>query len=170
MTYLYFIESENRIKIGISTNVERRLRDIGLHLAVPPTLIGFIEGGYALEKHVHGILAEHRLNGEWFSASSQVRSVIARLMSGGAAAVKFTPREPQQRKAFVPHVNTPAEQMLMFKRMSALIWPDDPIGGFAEMAEVDQAQANAWLDGVEDMPNVIRKAFAAVVVQHALSN
>ena len=169
-TYLYFFHAAPyRIKIGVSSNVNRRLRDVGLHLPEMPVLIGAVEGGYALEKHVHGLLGEHRLNGEWFDDCPKVRTVMTRLLEGGPGAINFKPRPKAERTPFTPQVKTPEEFAAMYKRLAALMWPDDPVGGFAELSEADLSQAAAWLDGAEEIPKLVRAAMAIAVVTHALS-
>lgn len=164
---LYFFAHDNRIKIGISRDVERRLKDVGAHLVTPPTCLGFIEGGRGLERHVHGLLAEHRIQGEWFSDCVAVRALVNRLLSDGAAAVNFKESPPIKAPPPIMRERTDEEMRQGDYRLCELMWPEDPIGGLAGELDVDRSQAEAWMTGAEKWPRVTRLAFGALVVIYA---
>jgi DNA modification methylase len=62
---IYFIQNEDKVKIGVSNDVESRLKDIKKH--IPDChLIGYCAGGIDLEKQIHNSLNECKLHNEWF--------------------------------------------------------------------------------------------------------
>lgn len=74
--YIYFIESADKIKIGIADNVAWRMADIANMSPVPVRLLGFIEGDEAAERALHVRFAHLRRHGEWFTASDELRTYI----------------------------------------------------------------------------------------------
>jgi hypothetical protein len=84
---VYFIECAGRIKVGYSTNVGRRVRDLATAAPSAVALLGDIAGGLQAEAAIHRRLDAHRLNGEWFLDCPEVREVIADLMQHGVSAV-----------------------------------------------------------------------------------
>lgn len=73
---VYFIRSEDLIKIGYSTNVEGRVRGVINSLRAGGEYIGHIPGGRALEKHLHSVFANDREYGEWFVSSDRLSNFI----------------------------------------------------------------------------------------------
>ncbi len=72
---IYFIHSGDKVKIGCSSDIESRLKDVTKHL--PNTkLIGFCAGGISLEKDLHKVLKSHLVNNEWFKLNNHTVSVI----------------------------------------------------------------------------------------------
>jgi N6-adenosine-specific RNA methylase IME4 len=72
---LYFVQNNNKVKIGCSSDVDSRLKDITKHLP-DAKLIGTCEGGITLEKDLHKSLNEYRLNNEWFELNETTVSII----------------------------------------------------------------------------------------------
>jgi N6-adenosine-specific RNA methylase IME4 len=78
---LYFVQDSNRVKIGCSSDVEGRVKDITKH--VPNAkLIGQCPGGVTLEKDLHSALSEYNENNEWFTINKTVISVIKAFIPG----------------------------------------------------------------------------------------
>ncbi|MGA2177319.1 MAG: GIY-YIG nuclease family protein [Verrucomicrobiota bacterium] len=75
---VYFIENNNteRIKIGVSTDPEKRRSELQTGSADPLRLIGSIPGGLHLESKLHSDFAHLRLQGEWFHATQELRGFI----------------------------------------------------------------------------------------------
>jgi hypothetical protein len=74
---LYFIrrEADGAIKIGITTNLGRRVPDLQRqHGAM--TVLGVVEGAATREKLAHLIFADDRLDGEFFQPSQEVLSFV----------------------------------------------------------------------------------------------
>lgn len=72
---IYFVQSEEKVKIGCSNNIESRVKDITKHLP-NAKLIGVCDGGISLEKDLHKVLDEHRLNNEWFKINDTTVAII----------------------------------------------------------------------------------------------
>ena len=72
---IYFVRSEDKVKIGCSCDVESRIKDITKHLP-EAKLIGVCDGGISLEKDLHKTLGEHHLNNEWFKINDTTVAVI----------------------------------------------------------------------------------------------
>lgn len=68
---IYYIRFRDAVKIGTSTNVAGRLADLPWEevMALEP-------GGLAMEKLRHTQMQAHRLQGEWFELSDEVRGLI----------------------------------------------------------------------------------------------
>lgn len=68
-TYVYFIRAvgAGAIKIGVTSNVKKRL--YGLRSASPGRLelLGYVVGDTDLERDLHGRFFDWHLRGEWFS-------------------------------------------------------------------------------------------------------
>jgi len=79
--YLIADTQHNVCKIGISTNVEQRLN--GLQTAYPYTLsiIGSFEGTVLDELAAHRKYSKHRLSGEWFALTDEIKNEF----TGGVA-------------------------------------------------------------------------------------
>lgn len=76
-SWVYFISAKSGpIKIGKSDDPESRIRSLQTGHYEPLLLIGCVRGGEPLEREFHRIFAAHRLNGEWFSPTSDVLGTI----------------------------------------------------------------------------------------------
>lgn len=91
------------IKIGISSHIESRLRALATGSAEPLVLLGVIDGDH--ERTMHEQLAEHRLEGEWFSPSPEVLEVASR-----ARLPVLGPAHRAARKATPAHSDPPKKQ------------------------------------------------------------
>lgn len=95
-TSIYFAKSGHRIKIGVSKNVERRLREVGAHLAEPIELLLAAPGGIEAETAIHRALFAHHIRGEWFYDNGEVRDLARNFSERGLEAVadyRVTPAE-----------------------------------------------------------------------------
>lgn len=81
-TKVYFIVGPGRIKIGYTSQPERRLNDLRNSDMEQLSLIGSIDGGRALEKKIHALVSYYQIKGEWFRDCPEVRGVIDRAMRG----------------------------------------------------------------------------------------
>lgn len=69
---VYFIHAPalRRIKIGTTTELKRRLRDIQRQpelRAIELVLVGYIDGGDVVERLIHEKFTAHRISHEWFA-------------------------------------------------------------------------------------------------------
>lgn len=73
---VYFISASDRVKIGRSRNVARRLQD--LRTALPDAQLIFeLSGGFDLEMALHHLFRSDRIAREWFIFSAKIRRWIA---------------------------------------------------------------------------------------------
>lgn len=74
--FIYFAEGGDQIKIGITRDVNARLRTLRNGAAQPLTLIGSIKGDLRREQQIHNTLKQHRIRGEWYRDCAEVRAAI----------------------------------------------------------------------------------------------
>jgi N6-adenosine-specific RNA methylase IME4 len=77
---IYFVQHEDKVKIGCSSDVNSRIKDITRHLP-DAKLIGTCKGSITLEKELHKLLAEHRINNEWFEINDITVTIIKSFVS-----------------------------------------------------------------------------------------
>ncbi|SEB96760.1 GIY-YIG nuclease family protein [Bradyrhizobium sp. 41S5] len=87
---VYFVESNGRIKIGYSRNVEGRVREMQVGSSARLNLLCDVSGSRSFERAIHLALAAHRKKGEWFDDCKEVRDTIANIQRSGYAAIGFT--------------------------------------------------------------------------------
>jgi len=72
MYYLYAITDSREVKLGISTSVKSRLKQLSTGSSRPIEVVWTIPAGvnrykaYKYEKKLHRLCKKYRLNGEWF--------------------------------------------------------------------------------------------------------
>jgi len=80
---VYFVQSGAFIKIGVATNVVRRVRDAGWawnpHEVLPLGWIPEPDGdeAYTLERRLHVLFTEHHHRLEWFHAHQSILDYIS---------------------------------------------------------------------------------------------
>ena len=79
--YLIADTQHNVCKIGISTNVGQRLNNLQTAYPYPLSIIGSFEGTLLDEFAAHKKYSKHKLSGEWFSLTDEIRNEFA----GGVA-------------------------------------------------------------------------------------
>lgn len=79
--YLIADTQHNVCKIGISTNVEQRLNNLQTAYPYPLSIIGSFEGTLLDEFAAHKKYFKHKLSGEWFSLTDEIRNEF----TGGVA-------------------------------------------------------------------------------------
>lgn len=85
ITNVYFIGGElGPVKIGMASNVKRRLRDLQMASPIELAILATVEGPPLLEREYHKRFAAHRLHGEWFTRYPETEAEIA-LLNGGVA-------------------------------------------------------------------------------------
>lgn len=75
---VYFLRDASRpaIKIGRSTNVEKRIRQLESQVGRRLQLLATVPGGSAQEAKLHRRFADARLEGEWFSEVDELTDFI----------------------------------------------------------------------------------------------
>ena len=74
MMYTYFVRSGDRIKIGISKNVDGRIRDLQTAHGATLALLGVISGN--VEADWHRRFSSLRLLGEWFQLAEPLNEAL----------------------------------------------------------------------------------------------
>lgn len=80
--FVYFIQSRGMVKIGFSSKIANRITELSAQNPVTVRLLAVIQGGRDMERRLHEMLAEHRIKGEWFRRSDQVKAVVAEAKKG----------------------------------------------------------------------------------------
>jgi hypothetical protein len=75
-TQIYVLGFAQYIKIGWTSNLERRLRDIEQGLPEVPTLLGTLAGTRRVERSLHIKFEEYRIRGEWFRREGRLAEWI----------------------------------------------------------------------------------------------
>lgn len=91
---------DNLIKIGVTTDVPRRLRELQTGSSVPLKVIAVRPGDWHLEKSLHRQFAQWRTTGEWFALPvDPYRDLLARF-EGGTWVNKIPPPGPHWRSKY----------------------------------------------------------------------
>ncbi len=77
---VYFIAGDSGpIKIGMASDIRRRLRELQRGSPVKLAVLAATEGGGLIECWYHQRFASHRLHGEWFERPPDILAEIDRL-------------------------------------------------------------------------------------------
>lgn len=68
---VYFIKFDGRIKIGFTTNLPQRMRQLP-----HDEILALIPGTVSTERALHSKFASLRANGEWFTAGPELRAYV----------------------------------------------------------------------------------------------
>lgn len=74
--YIYFIRSDNLVKIGYSTNPVDRLHTLQIGSPVELTLVAAFPAHMEEEREIHALLQEFREHGEWFTWCEPIEKMI----------------------------------------------------------------------------------------------
>lgn len=82
--FLYVLNCNNLYKIGVSKNVERRIKQL-TKMPYPITceFKWWCRNPYQIEALFHDLLSEKRINGEWFELDMDDLDYIRYMMSFG---------------------------------------------------------------------------------------
>ncbi len=75
--FVYFILVDDRIKIGYSTDVEKRVATLQTASGSRFETVTYRKGGRAMEARYHRRWADQRLSGEWFTATPELLAEMA---------------------------------------------------------------------------------------------
>jgi len=82
-SHVYLFECGRKYKIGVSVNVERRMKDLDQR-PFPVTLVAssrMIRNAYQIEQSLHEQFDDQRLNGEWFELSDEQVAYITEYLN-----------------------------------------------------------------------------------------
>ena len=102
--YVYILEkNENSIKIGVSKNVEKRIKSLeksGGFTRKRVVCFGKIKNGYEVETKSHKKLSDYRTNGEWFNVPFElaVKTVEEIYNLFGDSSIEHIERSEENRK------------------------------------------------------------------------
>ena len=77
MSFVYFIECDGFIKVGLAKDIASRLSMMQVGCPHTMALVGFIPGGRETERGLHKQLAEFHHRGEWFTGEGVFLAVSA---------------------------------------------------------------------------------------------
>lgn len=85
MHLVYFVADGARrhFKVGTTADIQRRMRELQTAQAGALHLLGTVAGSYAVERHVHQLLAPWAAGGEWFSLTGPTNRFIADSLAFG---------------------------------------------------------------------------------------
>ena len=89
---VYFIKCENAVKIGYTTDVERRLIQLQTSSPSEMVLLYAFEAEPECEKRLHRKFRKHSIRNEWFCLCDDILSEIERIKVRGH---KLEERQPQ---------------------------------------------------------------------------
>ncbi len=118
MESVYFLAGPDRIKVGYSSDMKRRVSQLRAVDMDELRVIGTISGSRALERVILRRLRPYRLRGEWYRDCDEVRAVMAAALAGEfneAAATLAKARDKERARS------AEAARLLYFvSEMSAL--------------------------------------------------
>lgn len=76
-TYIYFVSDGRNIKIGISTDPDKRAAMLQTSHSARLEILGTQKGDRQLERDLHDRFRNHRQLGEWFKDAPEIRDYIA---------------------------------------------------------------------------------------------
>jgi hypothetical protein len=78
---VYFVQTAGGglIKIGFTTNLEARVRDLQTSSPVALCVLATLSGGESLEAELHERFASYRKHGEWFEPAPELLSFVSSL-------------------------------------------------------------------------------------------
>lgn len=79
---VYFIAAPGRIKIGWTTQPEKRLAQLRYTDMDELSVLGVIDGSRSLERRIHNLVDKHRRRGEWFADVPEVRAIVNDAIAG----------------------------------------------------------------------------------------
>ncbi len=151
-TSLYVIRSENYCKVGIASNVEKRLEAFRAGNPHPLSLVrqyAFRSRLYALlaERTTHKVLAEYAIGREWFAAEPKLVANAAGHVVGymRRLADRWERAEAEERRAFEMRYRTDPE--------------------FRAEMDADQARREAGWKAYRDEDNAIQEFRAQLRAQ-----
>jgi hypothetical protein len=64
-------DKPNILKIGVATDIEKRMKGLQIGTPTPLVLHWSSRGGYALERHLHEVFRDKQVSSEWFDFGSK---------------------------------------------------------------------------------------------------
>lgn len=141
---VYFALCEDRIKIGISQNIGKRLSQLRTGAAAPITLLAACEGGAGVEKALHRKLRQFHIDGEWYRDCPDLRAAIQNSLNNFPAAK--------------PHQISGRPRGRKFGDVARVLWPQRTAAHIAGLAGCDERTGKRWLAGEIEPPGIVLAA------------
>lgn len=142
---VYFIRSGDRIKIGYSNDVQRRVQAVRGSLHTDSEYLGYMAGDRKVEGHLHRRFAASREFGEWFKVSDELLEVVELLANTGYPSdesITGPERLQAQEERYAEEASYFIRQCIQF--ISAL---DDPFAALADTCGIAASRLRAIYDG-----------------------
>jgi hypothetical protein len=75
---VYFVRAVDKVKIGFTRDVERRISELQTASPVDLELLGTLPGSALTERRLHKRFSAHRVNREWFRYEPPIIGFIER--------------------------------------------------------------------------------------------
>lgn len=144
---IYFAQCGQRIKVGIASDIKKRLGQLRTGAAAPVTLIAAVKGDEHLERSLHRELLEYRVDGEWFHDCPNVRAAIDRCTASFDVGTDIPKKVRRESK---------------FGAVCKLLWPHKTAIHIAAIGGANERTAWRWLSGETEPPSSV---LAAIVVE-----
>jgi hypothetical protein len=144
---IYFATSGGRIKIGVSRDVEKRLRGIDIHLPEPIMLLGAVAGSIPTEKLIHERLKPHHIRGEWFRICPETLALASEYLNKPQRDWIFVSRLLPQ---LAPPKRAKSPRIAAVMAKARQLWPHKTAEHIAAATDSSIRSANYWLSGKRD--------------------
>jgi hypothetical protein len=104
-TFVYFLRSGRRMKIGRSDNPKRRVLGIAAQAGTKMTLEAAIPARWEDETAAHAVFAASRRSGEWFTYSPELQALVALAKTDPAEALRVIRLPPPEALAVLANEN-----------------------------------------------------------------
>ena len=151
MSKIYFIQQGNEgpIKIGISWEVKKRLKDLSVASPFEPIILAVIAGDRGKERKLHRKFKKEHMRGEWFKPSERLMEFIRTLPNNNLSE----PIEMDGEKLLTP---IELSEVLQFKPERILSMANKgeiPCIKNGGMTYFGESNLEKWLAGLEKNPS-----------------
>jgi len=77
--FVYFIRSENFVKIGWATALDTRFNNCQINNPHHVELLAYFRGGVEEEGNLHAVFSRYHHRGEWFVYDEPIRELVAQI-------------------------------------------------------------------------------------------
>jgi hypothetical protein len=143
---IYFIQQgkDGPVKIGISWEIKKRLRDISVSSPFNPVVLALIPGNREKEKQLHRKFKKEHLRGEWFKASDRLMEFIRTLPNNNISQSVKMDRE----KLFTPLEMAEYIKLSPNRVMSMARRREIPSFKIAGLTYFKPSQVEMWIEGL----------------------
>ena len=89
--YVYFIKSVDKVKIGFTADLSKRLKQFKTGSSNPINVLAVVPGTQDTEAYFHSMFADYRVNGEWFRYEGDLKRFTAAMPARLAAPKRIGP-------------------------------------------------------------------------------